>query len=75
MLTSDIIWTSHGAHPTMTYVLEFLPFLKAVRAMRSILYKGSGLDDPTVYTGFLHLFLWISAFLSLILIIIKLRGK
>uniref|UniRef100_A0A336MVA4 CSON005274 protein n=1 Tax=Culicoides sonorensis TaxID=179676 RepID=A0A336MVA4_CULSO len=75
LLTSDIIWTSHGAHPYMTYILEFLPFLKAVRAMRSLLYKGSGLDDPTVLFGFLHIILWITAFLSLILIIIRVRGN
>lgn len=70
-LTSDIMSNSLGIPPVLYHVLDCLPFLKAVTAMRGLLYKGNGLNDPFVVRGFLFFGLWTGIFLLIVFILIR----
>ena len=70
-LTSDIMSTAQGIPPALYHFLDCLPFLKAVVAMRSLIYKGKGLTDPFVARGFLNFAMWTCIFMAMIMILIR----
>ncbi|KAF5284913.1 hypothetical protein FQA39_LY16868 [Lamprigera yunnana] len=71
LLVCGIVWPIEG----MNYVLQLfsyiLPLTKPVETMRSIMQRGSGIDDSTVYGGFITIGLWTLVFLIISVLVLK----
>ncbi|XP_076631751.1 ABC transporter G family member 23 [Colletes latitarsis] len=73
IMLCGIIWPIEGMHYVLRCISSFLPLTKSTESMRVMLARGWPITNPTVYTGFIATFLWISVFLTLSILIIKFK--
>jgi len=73
LLLSGILWPLEGMPPLLKRISLFLPNTLACVAMRDIMLRGWGIDRPEVYLGVVSSGVWILIFLSLSLIVVKIR--
>lgn len=72
-LVSGVIWPVEGMPIVLRYISMGLPLTMATSALRSMLTRGWDIDEPDVYNGFIATVAWIAIFLSISLIVLKLK--
>lgn len=73
ILLSGVIWPVEGMPIVLRYISLGLPLTMATSALRSMLTRGWGLEEPEVYNGFIATILWIFIFLSISLLVLKFK--
>ncbi|XP_023172078.1 ABC transporter G family member 20 [Drosophila hydei] len=73
VMLCGIIWPIEGMYPLLQFVTAFLPLTKPTESMRSILQRGWGMDNPTVYNGFISISSWVLVFLVLTILLLKFK--
>ncbi|KAL0277482.1 UNVERIFIED_CONTAM: hypothetical protein PYX00_004744 [Menopon gallinae] len=73
LLLSGVIWPVEGMPIVLRYISLGLPLTMATSALRSMLTRGWDIDEPDVYNGFIATIAWIAIFLSISLIVLKLK--
>ncbi|KAL7730642.1 hypothetical protein ACLKA6_003419 [Drosophila palustris] len=73
VMLCGIIWPIEGMYPLLQFVTAFLPLTKPTESMRSILQRGWGMDNPTVYNGFISITSWVLVFLVLTILLLKFK--
>ncbi|KAF4529689.1 hypothetical protein B566_EDAN010775 [Ephemera danica] len=68
-----IMWPVEAMPRVLRIISRQLPLTRASEAMRSIIIKGWGLTEPTVYNGFLTTFLWTAIMLFTCFIVLRLK--
>lgn len=73
LLLSGVIWPIEGMPTILRYVSLFLPLTMATTSLRSMLTRGWSIQQPDVYNGFISTILWIVIFLTISLIVLKVK--
>ncbi|XP_076241757.1 ABC transporter G family member 23 [Calliopsis andreniformis] len=73
VMLCGIIWPIEGMHYILRYISFVLPLTKSTESMRSMLARGWPITNPSVYNGFIATFIWISAFMTLAILLIKFK--
>ena len=73
LLLSGVIWPIEGMPTILRYVSLFLPLTMATTSLRSMLTRGWSIQQPDVYNGFISTILWIIIFLTISLIVLKVK--
>ncbi|XP_032592971.1 ABC transporter G family member 20 [Drosophila grimshawi] len=73
VMLCGIIWPIEGMYPLLQIVTAFLPLTKPTESLRSILQRGWGMDNPSVYNGFISISLWVAVFLIITILMIKFK--
>lgn len=73
VMLCGIIWPIEGMHTVLKCISYILPLTKSTEAMRAMLARGWPISNPTVYAGFIATFVWISAFMTLAILLIKFK--
>ncbi|XP_022209973.1 ABC transporter G family member 20 [Drosophila obscura] len=73
VMLCGIIWPIEGMFPLLQFATAFLPLTKPTESMRSILQRGWGIDNPTVYNGFISISSWVLVFLVLTILLLKFK--
>lgn len=73
LLLSGVIWPIEGMPVVLRYVAYFLPLTQATTALRCMLTRGWGLDEPEVYLGFIATLTWILLFLVVTMVVLKFK--
>uniref|UniRef100_A0A1A9WH88 ABC transmembrane type-2 domain-containing protein n=1 Tax=Glossina brevipalpis TaxID=37001 RepID=A0A1A9WH88_9MUSC len=68
-----IIWPMEGMYPLLRIVSKILPLTKPIESLRSILQRGWGLTEPTVYYGFISITTWVIVFLVMTILLLKFK--
>ncbi|CAH1100505.1 unnamed protein product [Psylliodes chrysocephalus] len=71
LLLSGVIWPIEGMPTILRYISTFLPLTLATTSLRSMMTRGWGLSEPDVYYGFIATIIWIGAFLTISLVVLK----
>ncbi|KAJ1525309.1 hypothetical protein ONE63_010131 [Megalurothrips usitatus] len=72
---SGMLWPVEGMHYLLRSVGWALPLTLATTALRSIMGRGWGIDQPVVYLGFVSTLVWIVIFMSITLITIRVQKR
>lgn len=73
LLLSGVIWPIEGMPILLRSVAYFLPLTQATSALRSMLARGWGMDQPEVYLGFIATMSWILLFLVVTMLVLKFK--
>ncbi|XP_050449540.1 ABC transporter G family member 23 isoform X2 [Cataglyphis hispanica] len=73
LLLSGVIWPVEGMPTFLRYVSQGLPLTMATTALRSMLTRGWGIKEPNVHNGFFSTIIWIVVFLSISLIVLRIK--
>ncbi|KAH8404302.1 hypothetical protein KR215_006683 [Drosophila sulfurigaster] len=73
VMLCGIIWPIEGMYPLLQFFTAFLPLTKPTESMRSILQRGWGMDNPTVYNGFISISSWVLVFLVFTILLLKFK--
>ncbi|EEB10801.1 ABC transporter, putative [Pediculus humanus corporis] len=73
LLLSGVIWPVEGMPIVLRYVSLGLPLTLATSALRSMLTRGWDIIEPDVYNGFIATIIWIVIFLTISLLVLKLK--
>lgn len=73
VMLCGIIWPMEGMYYGLQIIAIFLPLTKSTESLRSILQRGWGMDNPSVYNGFLTTILWIAVYMTLSVLLIKFK--
>ncbi|XP_078032494.1 ABC transporter G family member 23 [Augochlora pura] len=68
ILLCGLIWPVEGMPKFLRWISLFLPITLPGISLRGVLEKGTSINDPEVYSGFLVLSAWILFFIGLCLI-------
>lgn len=72
-LFSGVIWPVEGMPTVLRYISQGLPLTMATTSLRSMLTRGWGLDEYNVYMGFVSTIIWIVLFLTISMIVLKVK--
>lgn len=73
LLLSGVIWPIEGMPILLRSVAYFLPLTQATSALRSMLARGWGMDQPEVFLGFIATLSWIVLFLVVTMLVLKFK--
>lgn len=73
LLLSGVIWPIEGMPTILRYIALFLPLTMATTSLRSILTRGWNIVQPDVYYGFISTIVWIILFLTISIIVLKMK--
>lgn len=73
VMLCGIIWPIEGMYPLLQFITAFLPLTKPTESMRSILQRGWGFNNPSVYYGFISISSWVLVFLVLTILLLKFK--
>lgn len=73
LLLSGVIWPIEGMPTILRYISTFLPLTLATTALRAMMTRGWSLLERDVYYGFIATVVWIVLFLSISLIVLKVK--
>lgn len=73
LLLSGVIWPVEGMPIVLRYISACLPLTMATTSLRSMLTRGWYITEPDVYLGFISTIIWIVLFLSISLIVLKVK--
>lgn len=73
LLLSGVIWPIEGMPLVLRYISLFLPLTMATTALRSMLTRGWAIVETEVYMGFLSTTIWIALFLTISLIVLRVK--
>ncbi|KAH1009703.1 hypothetical protein HUJ04_002021 [Dendroctonus ponderosae] len=73
LLLSGVIWPIEGMPTVLRYISTFLPLTLATTSLRAMMTRGWSLLEPDVYFGFISTVVWIVVFLSISLIVLKVK--
>ncbi|XP_059488543.1 ABC transporter G family member 20 isoform X1 [Neocloeon triangulifer] len=73
LLLSGVIWPVEGMPTVLRFISQGLPLTMATTSLRSMLTRGWGIDEPDVYMGFVSTIIWIVLFLTISLIVLKVK--
>lgn len=73
VMLCGIIWPIEGMYKVLQIISYVLPLTKSTESLRSILQRGWGIDNSTVYAGFLSTLIWISVFLTMSILLLKFK--
>jgi len=74
LLLSGILWPVEGMPVLLRTISKFLPNTLSCQAMRDIMLRGWGIEREEVYLGVVSSCVWITLFLSLSWITIRIRN-
>ncbi|TRY76558.1 hypothetical protein TCAL_02660 [Tigriopus californicus] len=75
LLLSGILWPLEGMPWYLRTVAWYLPCTAACQAMRDVMSRGWGITHPSVYLGYVSTLSWISVFIILSWIVIKVKSS
>jgi ABC-type multidrug transport system permease subunit len=73
LLLSGVIWPIEGMPFILRYISLCLPLTLATSSLRSMLIRGWGILEETVYMGFIATIIWIAIFLILTMFALKFK--
>ncbi|KAG7190145.1 hypothetical protein KM043_006275 [Ampulex compressa] len=73
LLLSGVIWPVEGMPVFLRYVSQGLPLTMATTSLRSMLTRGWDITEPDVYNGFISTIIWIVAFLTISMLVLKFK--
>ncbi|XP_046993217.1 ABC transporter G family member 20 [Schistocerca americana] len=73
LLLSGVIWPVEGMPIVLQYISLGLPLTMATTGLRSMLSRGWTITQPEVYNGFIATITWIVLFLTISLIVLKVK--
>ncbi|XP_039293185.1 ABC transporter G family member 23 isoform X4 [Nilaparvata lugens] len=73
LLLSGVIWPVEGMPVILRYISACLPLTLATTSLRSMLTRGWFITEPDVYLGFISTIIWIVLFLSISMIVLKVK--
>ncbi|CAG9760884.1 unnamed protein product [Ceutorhynchus assimilis] len=73
LLLSGVIWPIEGMPTILRYISTFLPLTLATTSLRAMMTRGWSLLEPDVYYGFIATMVWIVLFLTISLIVLKMK--
>ncbi|KAL1494778.1 hypothetical protein ABEB36_010323 [Hypothenemus hampei] len=73
LLLSGVIWPIEGMPTVLRYISTFLPLTLATTSLRAMMTRGWSLLEPDVYNGFIATIVWIVLFLTISLIVLKIK--
>ncbi|KAL9896184.1 ABC transporter oskyddad isoform 1-T2 [Glossina fuscipes fuscipes] len=73
VMLCGIIWPVEGMYPLLRIISKIMPLTKPVESLRSILQRGWGLNEPTVYYGFITITTWAVVFMFLSILLLKFK--
>ncbi|CAH1154038.1 unnamed protein product [Phaedon cochleariae] len=73
LLLSGVIWPIEGMPTALRYISTFLPLTLATTSLRSMMTRGWSLVEADVYYGFISTIVWIALFLTISLVVLKLK--
>ncbi|XP_018319126.1 ABC transporter G family member 20 [Agrilus planipennis] len=73
LLLSGVIWPIEGMPGILRYIATFLPLTLATTSLRSMLTRGWSIAEADVYLGFISTIIWIVAFLTISLLVLKFK--
>ncbi|KAI4460748.1 atp-binding cassette sub-family h member 1 [Holotrichia oblita] len=73
LLLSGVIWPIEGMPTVLRYIALFLPLTMATTSLRSMLTRGWSIIEPDVYYGFISTIVWIVLFLTISIIVLKVK--
>ncbi|XP_023021834.2 ABC-type transporter snustorr isoform X2 [Leptinotarsa decemlineata] len=73
LLLSGVIWPIEGMPTGLRYISTFLPLTLATTSLRSMMTRGWSLWEPDVYYGFIATIVWILIFLTISLVVLKVK--
>ncbi|XP_031785392.1 ABC transporter G family member 23 isoform X1 [Nasonia vitripennis] len=73
LLLSGVIWPVEGMPTVLRYVSQGLPLTMATTSLRSMLTRGWSIVEPDVYNGFISTIIWIVAFLTISMLVLKFK--
>lgn len=73
LLLSGVIWPIEGMPIILRYISTFLPLTLATTSLRSMMTRGWSFVEPDVYLGFIATIVWIVLFLTISLVVLRLK--
>ncbi|XP_030757692.1 ABC transporter G family member 20 isoform X2 [Sitophilus oryzae] len=73
LLLSGVIWPIEGMPTVLRYISTFLPLTLATTSLRAMMTRGWSFLEPDVYYGFLSTIVWIVLFLTISLIVLRIK--
>ncbi|XP_049823612.1 ABC transporter G family member 20 isoform X2 [Aethina tumida] len=73
VMLCGIVWPIESMNEYLKYVSYVLPLTQATDSMRCVISRGWGIEDPTVYQGFISITVWILIFLTLSILVLKFK--
>lgn len=73
LLLSGVIWPIEGMPYVLRYISLCLPLTLATTSLRSMLTRGWSLVEQDVYLGFIATIIWIALFLSISMIVLRVK--
>nr|XP_012136224.1 PREDICTED: ABC transporter G family member 20 isoform X1 [Megachile rotundata] len=73
LLLSGVIWPVEGMPTVLRYISQCLPLTMATTSLRSMLTRGWSIEEPDVYNGFISTIVWIIAFLTISILVLKFK--
>ncbi|XP_044262651.1 ABC transporter G family member 20 isoform X2 [Tribolium madens] len=73
LLLSGVIWPIEGMPTVLRYISTFLPLTLATTSLRAMLTRGWSIAEPAVYYGFLATIIWIAAFLTISMLVLRFK--
>ncbi|XP_073969896.1 ABC-type transporter snustorr isoform X3 [Rhodnius prolixus] len=73
LLLSGVIWPVEGMPIVLRYISYCLPLTLATTSLRAMMSRGWGFGEPDVYYGYLSTIIWIVAFLTVALMVLKMK--
>lgn len=73
LLLSGVIWPIEGMPIVLRYISTFLPLTLATTSLRSMMTRGWSILEMDVYLGFISTIVWIVLFLTISLVVLKIK--
>lgn len=73
LLLSGVIWPIEGMPTVLRYVSLCLPLTMATTSLRSMLTRGWSILEQDVYLGFVSTIIWIALFLTISLLVLRVK--
>lgn len=73
LLLSGVIWPIEGMPTVLRYVSLCLPLTMATTSLRSMLTRGWSIIEQDVYLGFVSTIIWIALFLTISLLVLRVK--
>lgn len=73
LLLSGVIWPIEGMPYILRYISLCLPLTLATTSLRSMLTRGWSLVEQDVYLGFISTIVWIALFLTISMIVLRVK--
>lgn len=70
---TGVIWPVEGMPIVLRYISLGLPLTMATTSLRSMLTRGWQINEPDVYNGFFATIIWIALFLTISLVVLKVK--